>query len=93
MKRSHGPNSKRSRHLLSPGRIPITRLLVTFSEGERVRIAVNPTFLRGQPTTLRFNRKVGTVLGRQGRGYRVEVMDGNKTKMLVISNAHLEKVK
>ena len=92
MKRSHGPYSKHSRNLRSPGRVPITRLLREFSDGDRVRIAIHPSFLRGQPTTLRFNHKTGLVVRRQGRGYCVRIKDGGKVKMLVVSNAHLQKV-
>lgn len=91
MKRSHGPQSKHSRNLRAKGRVAITHLLREFEPGQQVRIDVNPHFLRGRPSTLRFNHKTGVVLRKQGRGYEVKVNDGNKPKILFVTNAHLVK--
>ncbi len=91
MKRSHGPQSKHSRNLRSKGRVPITHLLREFEAGQVVRIDVNPHFLRGRPSTLRFNHKHGVVIRKQGRGYEIKIKDGNKPKTLFVTNAHLVK--
>lgn len=92
MKRSKGAQSKRSRNLRSKGRVAITQFLQEFAEGDRVRIDVNTNVLRGRPTTLRFNRKTGVVLGKQGKAYRIRIQDGGKHKDVLIVNAHLVKV-
>ncbi|MBI2446135.1 hypothetical protein HYV43_07140 [Candidatus Micrarchaeota archaeon] len=91
MKRSHGPQSKHSRNLRAKGRVAITHLLREFAPGDNVRIDVNPHFLRGRPSTLRFNHKHGIVLSKQGRGYEIKINDGDKTKVLFVTNAHLVK--
>lgn len=91
MKRSHGPHSKHSRNLRTKGRLAITHLLREFEPGQHVRIDVNPNFLRGRPSTLRFNHKHGVVLEKQGRGYKVEIKDGHKAKIVFITNAHMVK--
>ncbi len=92
MKRSHGSNSKRSRNFVSKGRLAITRQLVRFEVGDKVRFDANPAALKGKPNTLRFNNRLGIVDAIQGRAYKVKFMDGNKQKMLVVSNMHLVKV-
>ncbi|MBI4360448.1 50S ribosomal protein L21e [Candidatus Micrarchaeota archaeon] len=92
MKRSKGAHSKRSRNLRAKGRVAITQFLQEFKAGDRVRIDVNTNVLRGRPTTLRFNRKTGLVLGKQGKAYCVRIQDGGKPKEMFILNAHLVKV-
>ncbi len=91
MKRSHGPNSKRSRNLRSKGRVPITKQLQAFNVGDRVRLDANPAEQRGKPSTLRFNKRAGEIAGKQGDAYRVKFKDKDKTKYLVVSNKHLVK--
>ncbi|MBI5225934.1 50S ribosomal protein L21e [Candidatus Micrarchaeota archaeon] len=91
MKRSHGPHSKHSRNLRSKGRVPITHLLRVFEPGQVIRIDVNPSELRGRPSTLRFNHKHGVVLRKQGKGYEVKINDGDKPKIVFITNAHMVK--
>lgn len=88
MKRSHGSYSKNSRHLRGKGRRSATRLLQSFSDGERVRIEASSGRKEGRPF-LRFNRLAGTVVGRQGSAYLVRVRDGRREKTLIVSNYHL----
>ena len=89
MKHSRGQNVRRSRHFKSLGRLTATAALKEFKEGERVRLRLNPSVKSGRPSTLRFNGKIGIVRGRQGKGYVVGIKDGDKTKELVVGNAHL----
>ena len=91
MKRSHGSNSKHSRDFKSKGRLSITRQLVRFDVGDRVRFDANPASLKGRLNTLRFNRRVGVVMAMQGKAYKVRFNDQNKEKILVVSNMHLVK--
>ncbi len=91
MKRSKGAQSKRSRNLRSKGRVAITQFLQSFDDGQRVRIHIDTNDVRGRPTTLRFNRKIGVVQGKQGKAYRVQIKDGKKLKSIIVTNAHLVK--
>ena len=91
MKRSHGGFSKHSRNLKTR-KASVNRQLVEFAVGSRVRIAYNPSFLRGRPNALRFNNRIGVISGKQGRSFKIEFLDGGKKKQLVIANVHLIRV-
>lgn len=91
MKRSHSKYSKQGRNLKSKGRRPITAQLVTFQEGDRVRIDVDPRFPAGMPH-LRFNHRTGFVIAKRGKAYEIGFKDGNKSKILLMTNVHLRKV-
>lgn len=93
MKHSHGQNVRRSRHFKSLGRLTTTAALREFNDGDRVLLRFNPSIKSGRPSTLRFNGIRGIVRGRQGAAYVVSIKDGNKTKELVVGNAHLVVVK
>ncbi|MEM0475426.1 MAG: hypothetical protein QW343_01400 [Candidatus Norongarragalinales archaeon] len=93
MKKSKGGQVKRSRRLRSLGRLSAAARLRSFPVGARVRIRVNPSVQRGKPNTLRFNNRVGVVVGKRGSCFEVRVRDGGgkkgKEKTLFVSNAHL----
>ena len=91
MKRSHSKYSKRSRNLKSKGRRPITAQLVTFQDGDLVRIDVDPHFKAGMPH-LRFNHRQGIVKAKRGKAYEISINDGNKKKTLLITNVHLRNI-
>lgn len=91
MKRTHGSYSKRSRNLVKKGRRTAVQILKSYPVGERVRISAFSGSKQGRPH-LRFNRLVGKVIGRQGKAYKVQVRTGNKQKLLVVSNTHLDPV-
>ncbi len=59
--------------------------------GTAVRIEASPMTKNGRPH-LRFNRLLGKVVGREGKSYKVQVRLGDKPKILVVGNVHLEKV-
>ena len=91
MKRSHGGYSKRSRNL-SSSKTPVNRRLAEFEAGAKVRLNFNPTFLKGRPNALRFNNRIGMVVQKQGRAFKIEFNDGNKKKTLVVANVHLKRI-
>ncbi|MEW5954969.1 MAG: 50S ribosomal protein L21e [Candidatus Micrarchaeota archaeon] len=90
MKRSHGYYSGRSRALKLRGRVPITRQLAEFKEGDAVRIRIDSR-VRGGKISLRYNGRVCKVIGRQGAAYRVSLTDVRKPKQFVVSALHLQK--
>jgi large subunit ribosomal protein L21e len=93
MKHSHGGNSKHSRHLVSKGRTTIGQALKAFKVGDRVRICVNPSHLKGRLAALRFNNCIGVVEGKQGDAYKIAFWDGAKEKHLVLLNYHLSEIR
>lgn len=89
MKRSNGINSKHSRNFVSRGKATITRHLHEFKDGDRVRITPDPAFLKGRVSNLRFKNSVGVVKAKRGNAYEVEIKDGGKKKVLLLTNLHL----
>ena len=74
------------------GRIAITRFLQTFENGEKVIIHPEISFPGNMPNK-RFYGKIGKVVGKRGRAFLVEVMDGNKRKLVICPPVHLRKLK
>jgi len=91
MKRSHSKYSKQGRNLKSKGRRPITHQLKTLEVGDLVRIDVDPRFAAGMPH-LRFNHRSGFIKAKRGKAYEVQFNDGNKAKILLMTNVHLKKL-
>ena len=91
MKRSHSKYSKQGRNLKSKGRRPITHQLKTLEVGDLVRIDVDPRFAAGMPH-LRFNHRSGFIKAKRGKAYEVQFNDGNKVKILLMTNVHLKKM-
>lgn len=94
VKRSKGLRSK-SRHILrrkprDRGFSSITRSLQQFDDGEKVNIVIDPSVHRGMPH-VRFQGYTGTVLGRQGNSYRVQIRVGKKIKKLVVRPEHIRR--
>jgi len=54
-------------------------------------ILPEPASQRGMPFP-RYKGKVGVVVGRRGRSYLVELVDGKKKKTIISRPEHLKKV-
>jgi len=94
VRRSKGTRSK-TRQLLRKrprerGSPPITRVLQTFENGEKAGIIIDPSVHKGQPHR-RFYGLTGTVVGKQGRAYLIEVKAGKKKKTLIVGPEHLRR--
>ena len=90
--RSKGLRSK-TRHLLlkdprNRGVLPPNRVLAQFEVGARVAIKLEPS-QHGGMTHKRFQGLTGTVAGKQGTAFVVEVLHGNMPKTLVVRAEHL----
>ncbi len=95
VKKNHGPR-KRTRHKLrkSPrerGMTPVTRFLQKFEVGEKVAIVIEPSVHKGMPHP-RFHGRTGTVVGKQGNAYVIEIRDGGKMKKIIALPVHLKRV-
>jgi large subunit ribosomal protein L21e len=94
--RSKGLRSK-TRHLLlkdsrKRGVLPPNRVLAQFEVGATVAIKMEPSQLKGM-THKRFQGQTGTVAGKQGDAFVVEILHGNKPKTLVVRAEHLLAIK
>jgi len=93
--RSKGLRSK-TRHLLlkdprKRGVLPPNRVLRQFEVGTRVAIKLEPSQHKGM-THKRFQGLVGTVTGKQGDAFVLDVMHGDKLKVLVVRAEHLQPI-
>ncbi len=73
------------------GRIPLTRALQEFGEGEKARIVIEPSVHKGQPHR-RFHGKTGIIQGKQGKAFVMKVRDGKMEKQLIVRPEHLRTV-
>ena len=92
MPNSNGPQQG-TRHKLqndarSRGTSPPQQAVKQFDEGEKVHLRLDPSTQEGRFHP-RFNGKVGTVVGTQGRAYQVQIRDGGSEKKLIVKPAHL----
>ena len=72
------------------GLSPITMGLQTFEAGEKVNIIIDPSVHNGMPFS-RFHGLTGVVVGQRGDAFEVNVMSGNKMKMVVARPEHLRR--
>ena len=85
--RSRGVFTKKVREKGLP---PITRFLQTFEVGEKVMVNLEPSDPHGQPHP-RYQGRVCTVVAKVGRAYRIQFLDGGKSKQLIANPVHLRR--
>lgn len=69
---------------------PITHSFITYDVGEKASVVIDPGVHGGQPHT-RFQGLTGTIVGKQGKAYVLQVKAGKKTKKIIIRPEHLKK--
>ena len=94
--RSKGLRSK-TRHQLrkdsrNRGELPPNRVLADFPIGSRVAVKMEPSQQKGM-VHIRFQGQTGTVSGKRGNAFVVDVLHGNKPKTLVLRAEHLKALK
>ncbi|MCQ2056413.1 MAG: 50S ribosomal protein L21e [archaeon] len=72
------------------GLSPITKAFQAFGSGEKVNIIIDPSVHKGMPFS-RFHGLTGTIIGKRGSAYEVNVKSGNKAKTVVARPEHLTK--
>ena len=92
VKRSHG-SRRGTRNVLrrtrsQRGKTSISVFLQEFKKGDMVFIKPDPSVHKGMPHR-RFFNKHGTVKGKKGSSYILEVKDKNMKKEIICSPAHL----
>jgi large subunit ribosomal protein L21e len=91
--RSKGLRSKTRHKLLKDPRnrgvLPPNRILRQYEVGSRVAIKLEPSQHKGMAHS-RFHGLVGVVTGKQGDAFVLDVMHGNKQKVLVVRAEHLK---
>jgi ribosomal protein L21E len=72
------------------GKIRIKSHLQSFNIGDMVQLVADPMVQKGM-FHVRFYGKKGIVAAKQGRAYKVTIMDHNKQKSFVVNPVHLQK--
>ncbi len=72
------------------GKLPLTRLLTTYSEGEKVIIKIDPAVHKGMPHK-RFQGQVATVVAKRGKAYVLAIPQTKITKTIIALPQHLRK--
>ncbi|MCW4011924.1 MAG: 50S ribosomal protein L21e [Candidatus Bathyarchaeota archaeon] len=68
------------------GRLPLSRLLTSYEEGEKVVINIDPGIHKAMPHK-RYQGKVATIVGQRGKAYIMEIPQ-RKTVKTIITTAH-----
>ncbi len=62
-----------------------------YKPGDKVYIIINPSVMKGMPHR-RYHGKTGTIVGKRGHCYIVQVRMGGKVKTLIVRPEHLRPV-
>ena len=94
MVRSRGPRRKSRRVLTKKvrekGRIPLSRLLTKYEEGEKVVINIDPAIHKAMPHK-RYQGKVAKVTGKRGKAYILEIPQRKTVKTIITTAHHIRK--
>ncbi len=78
------------KHIRERGAVPpLSMLLHEYRPGDKIHIKVNPAIHHGMPHR-RYHGKTGTIIGKRGKAYIVEVYLGDKRKILFVRPEHLK---
>jgi large subunit ribosomal protein L21e len=83
-----GTRGKLSNHPRERGTSPPQRAIQEYEAGQKVHLKLDPSVQKGRFHP-RFNGHTGTVVGKQGRAFKIEINDGGKTKTIISMAAHL----
>ena len=72
------------------GRLPLSRLLTKYEEGEKVVIVIDPAIHKAMPHK-RFQGKIATVVGQRGRAYILEIPQRKTVKTIITTPEHMRK--
>jgi len=74
------------------GRLPISRLLTSYEEGEKVVINIDPGIHKAMPHK-RYQGKVATIVGQRGKAYVMEIPQRKTVKTIITTAHHIRKHK
>ena len=74
------------------GKPKLSKLLFEYQIGSQVIIKIDSSTQKGMPHK-RFHGKIGTLLAKRGRGYVVNVAQGDAVKEIIVRSEHLEPYK
>ena len=92
-----GGSRRKTRHKLKrnvrdKGKISIRNYLEKFDVNDKVALVAQPAVQKGMFHP-RFHGRIGIVKAQQGHAYKVEIIDGNLPKTLIVHPIHLRRQK
>ena len=75
----------------SRGKVSMTAMMQQFADGDKVVIDQEPAIHAAMPHP-KYKGRVGTVIGMQGKAYKVEMWDGGVRKVFLSAPVHIRKV-
>ncbi len=79
-----------SKKVRTKGRIPLSRLLTSYEEGEKVVINIDPGIHKAMPHK-RYQGKVATIVGTRGKAYILEIPQRKSVKTIITTAYHIRK--
>ncbi|RLE81838.1 MAG: 50S ribosomal protein L21e, partial [Thermoprotei archaeon] len=77
------------KHPRARGRPGLSRLMIEYKIGDKVCIDIDPTYITTAPHR-RYQGLTGTIVGKRGRAYIIEVFLGNKKKTIITTADHIK---
>lgn len=74
------------------GRLPLSRLLTSYEEGEKVVINLDSGIHKAMPHK-RYQGKVATIVGQRGKAYIMEIPQRKTVKTIITTAHHIRKHK
>lgn len=90
--KSKGPRARTRDKLRARRRVAITDFVRKFETGQKAALTIDPSSHKGMPFH-RFKGLTGTIVGRQGRAYILEVREMGREKKIVTFPEHLKPIK
>ena len=88
MELKNGQDISYRKTLRTRGMPNVTKVIQNFDEGQKVHLVLDSSVHKGQPHP-RFHGKTGTIVGKRGRAWLLEIKDGNATKTVIARPQHL----
>jgi len=79
-----------SKRVREKGRIPLSRLLTSYKEGEKVVINIDPGIHKAMPHK-RFQGKVAKIVGTRGKAFILEIPQRKTVKTIITTAHHIRK--
>ncbi len=87
-----GTRSLSKKPLREKGKPKLTKYLQQYETGASVIIKINSSQQKALPHR-RFHGKIGKIIDKRGRGYVVQVPQGDSTREIIVRTEHLEPYK
>ncbi len=92
MAKSHGTRRKSrsalKKRVREKGRIPLSRLLTKYKEGDKVVINIDSGVHKAMPHK-RFMGKVATIVGTRGKAFIMEIPQRRTVKTIITTAEHI----